>query len=184
MGRYWNRYETLIMHAGGILEELLYHVNENDVVLGKISRSEAHFKEILHRSGIVFLMNSKRRVLINNRSSEKKIFPSCYDSSVSFHVTYGETYEDSAKRETEEEINIQAPLEYVGKFIHTDPPEHQIVAVFICKSDDEPIIDPQEFSNQKFYSLSEVEKIIQTGKITPWLRDGWKLLIKYLNKNR
>jgi len=167
---------------GVILEEMLHHVNENDEVLGKIGRSVAHSKGLLHRAGMVFLMNSEGRVLINRRSSEKKIFPSCCDSSVSFHVTYGETYEDSAKREAMEEIKIKAPLKNIGKIIHTDPPEHQIVSVFLCISDDEPIIDPKEFSSQNFYSINEVGKIIENEKITPWLRDGWKILIRYLKK--
>ncbi len=162
------------------MKEMLYHVNEDDKVLGKISRKEAHSKELLHRTGMVFLMNTKGKVLINRRNSRKKTFPSCYDSSVSFHVTYGEKYEDAAKRETEEEIKIRAPLKYIGKFIHKNPPEYQVVVVFHCLSDDKPIIDPKEFSSQKFYSLNEAEKIIQSKKITPWLRDGWKILIKYL----
>jgi isopentenyl-diphosphate delta-isomerase type 1 len=163
-----------------ILEEMLYHVNKNDKILGKISREEAHKKGLLHRTGVVFLMNSKGKVLINKRSSEKKTFPSCYDSSVSFHVTYGETYKSAAKRETEEEIRIKAPLRYLGKFIHKDSPEYQVVAVFQCISDDKPIIDPKEFSRQKFYSIKEAENVIQNRKITPWLRDGWKILVKYL----
>lgn len=167
---------------GVILEEVLYHVNENDEVLGKISRSEAHSKGLLHRAGVVFLMNTEGEVLINRRSSEKQTFPSCYDSSASFHVTYGETYEHSAKRETMEEIKIKAPLEYLGKFIHRDPPEYQIVPVFLCISDEEPIIDPKEFSSQNFCSINEAERIIHNEKITPWLRDGWKILIKHLKK--
>ena len=166
------------------MEEILYHVNENDEVLSKISRSEAHSKILLHRAGIVFLMNSEGKVLINIRSGAKKTFPSRHDSSVAFHVKYGETYEDAAKRETKEEIKIKAPLEYIGKFIHRDPPEYEVVSVFLCISDDEPIIDPKEFSSQKFYSIGEVEKIIQNKKVTPWLRDGWKILIKHIKKKR
>ncbi len=135
---------------------MLYQVNENDEVLSKISRSEAHSKRILHRSGMVFLMNSWGKVLINKRSSEHELFPFCYDSSVSFHVTYGETYEDSAKREVEEEIKIKAPLELIGKFIHRNPP--QIVSVFICTSDDEPVIDPKDYSTGKFYSIDQAKK--------------------------
>ena len=164
------------------MEEILYHVNKNDEVLGKISRTDAHSKQILHRSGIVFLMNSEGKVLITKRSSAHETFPFCYDSSVSFHVKYGETYEDSAKRETEEEIKIKASLEFIGKFIHKDPPEYQIVPVFLCITDDGPIIDPGEFTEGKFYSINEAEKIIQNEKITPWLRDGWKFLIKHLKK--
>jgi isopentenyldiphosphate isomerase len=167
---------------GVILEEMLYHVNENDEILGKISRSEAHSKGLLHRCGVVFLLNNDGKVLINKRSSGHETFPFCYDSSVSFHVTYGETYEDSAERETEEEIKIKAPLKYIGKFLHRDPPEYQIVSVFLCIANDEPTIDSEEFLGGKFLSIKEVEKIIQNKNITPWLRDGWKILIKHLKK--
>jgi isopentenyldiphosphate isomerase len=162
-----------------VLEEMLYHVNENDEVLGKISRDEAHSKILLHRTGMVFLINKSGKVLINRRSPIKKIFPSCYDSSVSFHVTYGESYKIAAKRETEEEIKIIAPLKYIGKFIHKNLPEYQIVSVFICLTDESPIIDLEEFSCQKFCSRIEAENIIKKYKITPWLRDGWQVLIKY-----
>jgi isopentenyldiphosphate isomerase len=123
-------------------------------------------------------MNSSGKILINKRSVEHEIHPFCYDSSVSFHVKYGESYEDAAKRETEEEIKIKAPLEFIGKFTHRDPP--QIVSVFICLTDDKPTIDHAEYSTGKFYSINEAEKIIQNEKITPWLREGWKILIKHL----
>ena len=166
---------------GVILEEMLYHVNGADEVIGKISRNEAHLEELLHRTGIVFLMNRLNQVYLTKRTSQKKTFPSCYDSSVSFHVRYGETYGESAKRETEEEIGIKAFLKYIGKFQHRDPPEYQFVSVYLCVSDDEPVIDHKEFSEGKFYSMNEAEKIIRSEKITPWLRDGWKMLINYLN---
>jgi isopentenyl-diphosphate delta-isomerase len=171
--------EQCYFPLGVILTEILYHVNEDDEVLGSVSRSEAHLRGLLHRSGMVFLTNSQDKILINMRSSEKETFPSCYDSSVSFHVTYEETYEDSAKRETLEEISIEASLKTIGKFIHKDPPEYQIVSVFLCISDIEPIIDHEEFSSHRFYSITEVERIIKNSKITPWLRDGWKLFIKH-----
>jgi isopentenyldiphosphate isomerase len=158
---------------------MLYHVNERDEVLGRVSRREAHIKGLLHRSGMVFLVNSKKEVLINIRSSEKETFPSCYDASVSFHVTYGETYEAAAQRETLEEIHIEASLTCIGKFIHNDPPEYQMVTVFLCMSDIEPIIDAEEFSSHHFYSLQEGENIIKNSTITPWLRDGWIVFIKH-----
>jgi isopentenyldiphosphate isomerase len=127
-------------------------------------------------------MNNVGKILINKRSSEHEIHPFCYDSSVSFHVKYGENYEESAKRETEEEIKIKVPLKFIGKFIHRDPP--QIVSVFVCLTDDKPIIDAEEFSSGKFYTFNQAEKIIQNEKITPWLREGWKVLSKYLKIKR
>lgn len=162
---------------------MLYHVDGGDEVIGKISRSEAHSKGLLHRVGIVFLINKLNKVYLTKRTSQKETYPSCYDSSVSFHVRYGETYYKSAKRETDEEIGIKALLRYIGKFQHRDPPEYQFVSVYLCVSDDEPVINPKEFSEGKFYFMDEADEIIQNEKITPWLRDGWKILIEYLRKN-
>jgi len=162
------------------LSERLYRVNERDEVLGSVSRAEAHAKGLLHRSGMVFVVNSRGRILINKRSSEKETFPAYYDSSASFHVTYGESYEESAKRELLEEIRIDAPVQYLGKFIHNDLPEYQIVSVFLCNSDATPVLDPQEYSKHHFYSIPEVERLMKTAKITPWLRDGWKVFFNHV----
>jgi isopentenyl-diphosphate delta-isomerase len=128
---------------------------------------------------MVFVVNSRGLILINTRSSEKETFPACYDSSASFHVTYGESYEESAKRELLEEICIAAPVQYLGKFIHKDLPEYQIVSVFLCNSDVTPVIDPQEFSRHHFYSIPQVERLMKNAKITPWLRDGWQVFINH-----
>lgn len=158
-------------------------MNERDEVLGSVSRAEAHSKGLLHRSGMVFVVNSRGLILINKRSSEKEAFPACYDSSASFHVTSGESYEESAKRELLEEIRIDAPVQYLGKFIHNDLPEYQIVSVFLCNSDVTPVLDPQEFSRYRFYSVHEVERLVKTAKITPWLRDGWNVFINHVTSH-
>jgi isopentenyldiphosphate isomerase len=110
------------------------------------------------------------------------MFPSRYDASVSFHVTYGETYEAAARREMLEEIGICSPVTYLGKFLHRDLPEYQIVAVFLSVSDDTPIIDPTEFSDYSFYSLSQVVDLIQNEKITPWLQDGLPFLKDHMKE--
>jgi isopentenyl-diphosphate delta-isomerase len=162
--------------------ELLYYVNENDEVLNSISRDLAHSQQLLHRTGMVFLVTTENKVLITTRNPERPTYPSTYDASVSFHVTYGETYEAAAKREIFEEIGIQAPITFLGKFQHQDPPEHQIVAVFLSVSDDTPVIDPSEFSDYCFRSVSEVEDLIRNERITPWLRDGWPFLNDYMKE--
>lgn len=164
--------------------ELLYHVTKEDDILGPISRDHAHAHHLLHRTGIVFLLNGAHKVLINIRSPHKTIFPSTYDASVSFHVTFGEAYETAAKREMFEEIGIRSPVTYLGKFLHHDPPEYQIVAVFVGVSDDTPIVDPSEFSDDDFYSMTQVDDIIHKKTITPWLRDGWPFLKDHVKREK
>ncbi len=36
-------------------------------------------------------------------------------------------------------------------------------------------IDEGEASGAHFYSPEEVDRIVASQRITPWLRDGWKL---------
>ncbi len=155
--------------------EELYHVAKDDSVVGRVERDQAHDKSILHRSGIVFVVRPDGKILIQNRSPSKRIFPSCYDCSCAFHVTFGESYDEAAKRELREETGITGVLEYLGKFSHYDPPENQIVAVFKCQSHEQIVIDQTEATGANFYSRNEVDRIVALEEVTPWLRDGWKL---------
>src|SRR5207302_8792620 len=102
--------------------------------------------QILHRAGMIFVIGSDGRILFQHRSPSKTIFPDCWDSSSSFHVTFGETYEQAARRELKEETGISARRTYLGKFSYHIPPENDIVAVFSCESDDPIKIDPSESS--------------------------------------
>jgi NADH pyrophosphatase NudC (nudix superfamily) len=89
-------------------------------------------------------------------------------------VTFGESYEDAAKRELIEEAGISASLRYLGKFTHYDPPENEMVAVFACNSDEPVLISKEESSGAQFCTKEEVDTIIALES-APWLRDGWKL---------
>ncbi len=158
-------------------EELLYHVRQDDSIIGPVDRNRAHMDVILHRSGIVFLVRSDRKVLLQHRSPLKQIFPNRFDSSCSYHVLFGESYEEAAVRELREETGISAPVVFLGKFSHQDKPENQIVAVFVCKSDAAVTIDEAEAMDAQFYFKEQVDRIVASEKVTPWLRDGW-LLVK------
>ncbi len=151
-------------------------MRKDDSVVGLIERDQAHAEQILHRSGMVFLTRSDGKILLQHRSHKKSIFPDCFDSSSSFHVTFGESYEQAAGRELLEETGISAPLSYVGKFSHYDPPENQVVAVFVCTSDEPVKIDENEASGALFYSPGEVDSIVSSQGTTPWLKIGWRLV--------
>ncbi len=156
--------------------ELLCHVDEDDNVIGPVERRKAHMGGLLHRSGMIFVRRSDGRVLIQHRSRSKETFPGCVDSSVAFHVKYGEEYDSAARRELLEETGISAPIRLIGKFEHNDPPEHEMVAVYQCTSDQDIKIDPTESEGFEFLADPSVDSLVATGNPTPWLRDGWRLL--------
>jgi isopentenyldiphosphate isomerase len=117
------------------------------------------------------------KILLQRRSSSNKIFSNCWDSSSSFHVTFGESYEEAARRELKEETGLSVPLKYLGKFSYHVPPENEIVAVFSCRSDDPVIIDRAESSEASFYARDEVSAIAESEVAAPWLLKGWSVFI-------
>jgi isopentenyl-diphosphate Delta-isomerase len=159
----------------GPVTELLYRVTPEDEVLGSVDRDAAHGVGALHRSGIVFLGRSDGRILMQHRTPSKRIFPDRYDCSAAFHVAFGESYEQAAVRELREETGVSAPVRWVGKFTHHDPPEDQIVAVFTCESDAPIRVDPTESAGSEFLRKAEIDTIVRSKRVTPWLRDGWPL---------
>ena len=165
-----------IPKQAAIILEQLYQIKDDDSIIGPVERTRAHANGLLHRSGMVFLTRSDGKILIQRRSREKETFPDCYDASSSFHVTFGESYEEAARREMAEETGIPAPLVYVSKFTHHDPPENEIVAVFACRSDEPIVIDRGESSAAMLCTKEEVDETVESKNTSPWLKVAWKLV--------
>lgn len=151
-------------------------MTEDDTVIGPVNRNDAHRSGLLHRAGIVFVVRSDGKILLTWRSATKESFPDMYDSSCAFHVTFGESYEEAAKRELREETGIHSNPKYLGKFAFREPPEYEMVAVFKCESDSVPALDPMESTASNYHSPVDIDKIVSSGHVTPWLKEGWKLM--------
>ena len=86
-------------------------------------KSEAHARGWWHPTVHVWCYQEAGKVLIQQRSLEKDIFPGLWDVSVAGHVEAGEAVEDAALRELREEIGLsanKADLQGIGIF----PEEH------------------------------------------------------------
>ena len=125
---------------------------------------------------MAFLTRSDGKILIQRRNREKETFPDCYDASSAFHVAFGESYEEAARREMVEETGISVPLVYLAKFTHHDFPENEIVAVFACRSDEPVVIDRRESSAAIFCTREEVDEIVESMNPSPWLKVAWRLV--------
>jgi len=128
--------DAQVVERFGKTLELLYRGTEDDSVLGSIERSKAHLDEILHRSGMIFLIRSDGKTLLQRRSPIKATFPDCWDSSSSFHVTFGESYEQATRRELKGETGVSQRSRILESSRTMSRPENEIVAEFSGKSDD------------------------------------------------
>lgn len=83
-------------------------VNDKDEVVGKVSENERNtIKANQFRVINIIIENEEGKILVPKRSSNRRIFPNCYDFSVGGFVSSGETYEQAAYRELEEELGIK-----------------------------------------------------------------------------
>jgi 8-oxo-dGTP pyrophosphatase MutT (NUDIX family) len=103
-------------------DEILDIVDENDQVIGRSPRGEAYAEGLRHRCAFVLARDAEGRLFVHRRTPTKLIFPSLYDMWVGGVLGAGETYDEAALREAEEELGVSglpAP-EFLFKFLYDD----------------------------------------------------------------
>ncbi len=90
------------------MEEYLDIFNIDGDLLGKLTRSECHQKDIgvYHKAVWVWIKNSKNQYLVQKRSMFKKKSPGKWDMPVAGHVSSGESSILTCVREAQEELGV------------------------------------------------------------------------------
>ncbi|MFE5892602.1 NUDIX hydrolase [Streptomyces sp. NPDC056468] len=103
-------------------DEILDIVDEHDRVVGRSRRGDAYAKGLRHRCVFIETRDSEGRLFVHRRTPTKLVFPSRYDMFVGGVVGAGESYDDAALREAEEELGVRGlprPT-YLFKFLYDD----------------------------------------------------------------
>ncbi|WP_371636799.1 NUDIX domain-containing protein [Streptomyces zaomyceticus] len=101
-------------------EEILDVVDEHDRVIGRAPRGEVYARGLIHRCVFVRVLDAEGRVFVHRRTPTKLVFPSMYDMFVGGVVGAGESYDEAALREAEEELGVRGlpRPEPVTKFLY------------------------------------------------------------------
>ena len=148
-------------------EEIFPIVDENDNLIGAKPRKDVLESDIFRVAGLV-LVNKKGEILLAKRAATKKLDPNEWGHAAAGHVQAGETYEESIRRETEEELGIKLPcLAPLSKSFHeninpiTGKLRRRFSQSFIALAE-LPISafrpDPTEVSEVRWISLQNLEK--------------------------
>ena len=147
-------------------QEVFDLINEDDVVIGRVRRGEAHQDpSLLHRSVQVLVLGGDGRLLLQRRSRRKDLFPGYYCASASGHVMAGEWYAETAVREIEEELGIAPPLTYLGKTLVRSDCETEMTQVFLARSDGPFRFHPGETEGGLFLTRAELRRARGAGSL-------------------
>ncbi|GGX49805.1 NUDIX domain-containing protein [Streptomyces fructofermentans] len=103
-------------------DEVLDVVDRDDVVVGRARRGDVYARGMLHRCAFIQVRDARGRLFVHRRTAGKLVFPSLYDMFVGGVVGAGETYDEAALREAEEELGVYglAAPEFLFKFLYDD----------------------------------------------------------------
>ena len=101
------------------MNELFDVLNENGEYTNQVeTREECHNKGLWHKAVVVFILSmDNKKVLLQQRSAKKKLWPNLWDLTAGGHVLSGELGYQSGIRETKEEIGIDITkndMEFIG----------------------------------------------------------------------
>lgn len=150
-------------------EEILDLVNENDEVIGQITRTETYTSGIRNfRVVDAFIRNSEGKLFVPRRHPNKRMFPRALDSSVGGHVTSGDTYYETLVREAEEELNLDItpiPHKEIGRLTPHEDGTACFVTVYEIESDVTPEYNPNDFIEHFWLRPEEIVDRLKNGDI-------------------
>ena len=150
-------------------EEYFSVVDENDVVIGRATRSECHTNPaLIHRVAHVLVFTSAGELFLQKRSLDKDIQPGKWDTSVGGHCDEGEDYLAAAYREMEEELGIKGvELIFSISYIMHSQVETESVHTFTCTYDGDITHHPEEIDEVRPWSMEDIRRNLGSGLFTP-----------------
>jgi isopentenyl-diphosphate Delta-isomerase len=156
-------------------EEMFDVIDDDNHVIGQERRSVVHQTGLQHRGVHMFLFTSDGKLLVQQRSKDRKNSPSSLDCSVSEHVRAGEEYLAGAMRGLKEELGLEAlELRPIITFrMKYGPNDNEISRVYQGHVDPALVqFDPVELEYVEYYSLQELAELLDGGKkpFSYWFR--------------
>jgi len=160
-------------------EELVILVDENDQQIGLMPKIEAHEKALLHRAFSVFVFNSKKELMIQQRALHKYHSPGLWTNTCCSHQREGESNIEAGRRRLMEEMGFTVDLEESISFIYKAPfdnglTEHEFDHILLGNFEGEPNLNPDEVGAWKWMSL---EAIKEDMNVHPEIYTEWFKII-------
>lgn len=164
-------------------EELIL-VDRDDREVGYLSKAQSHDGDgVLHRAFSLFLFNQDGELLLQQRGTDKRLWPGYWSNSCCSHPRRGETLDLATRRRLGDELNVQAELEHVYRFRYSAAfgdagSERELCHVYLGRIFDTVRPNGSEIASIRFVTASSLEAEMRDfpERFTPWFRQEWEEL--------
>lgn len=168
--------------------ELLHEVDENDQIIGTRTRGELHRLGLRHRAVHILVFNSRNELFLQKRSASKDINPGLWDTSAAGHVDLGESYDEAARRELNEELGVDdaSPLQPLFKLPSSPETGWEFIQVYTVTHDGPFQLNTDEITEGQWISTDELDDWIQRGGkgLTLSFQSLWQIFQRMNRRSR
>jgi isopentenyldiphosphate isomerase len=164
-----------------LAEELFPVVDEEGNEIACAPRTVCHDGKsmLLHPVVHFHLFNEKGELFLQKRSMTKDLLPGKWDTSVGGHMSPGESAEEALKREAGEELGLKNfEFKFNRKYIWQSSRERELVYSFTGTSEENPVVNPDEIEEGRFWPLQEINDNLGKDVFTPNFEKEFKELIQ------
>ncbi len=165
-------------------EELFPLVDAEGNIIGKATRRECHSgSKMLHPVVHLHIISDNGKLYLQKRSELKDIQPGKWDTAVGGHVDFGEDVISALRREAREELGLTEfnPIK-LAPYIFESSIERELINPFIVYCTEELCLipDPEEISEGRFWSKSEIETQLGKEIFTPNFESEYNIIKQYI----
>ena len=172
-------------------QEILVLVDDNDNEIGTDTRENCHSGAgKRHRAYTAFIFHNGK-MLLQQRSTKKLLWPGAWDVSFTSHVYPGESYQQAASRRALQELNARVgPLKDVYSFVYFAPQgknaENEFCRVLVGDFDGKITPNRDEMMDVKWARISDVQTDVRKhpDSYTPWFKLSFDGFMKSPNSKK
>jgi isopentenyldiphosphate isomerase len=111
-------------------DHLVDVVDQNDNIIGQDYKNQKIAKDFISRVVAILLFDEAGKLILCRRSDKKTNAAGLWDLAAFGNVMAGEPYEDAAKRELKEELDIDCHLQLLDKFYQENHNDGMVYKIF------------------------------------------------------
>lgn len=157
-------------------DELVDVLDDTGRVIGVVSRAEMRGRRLPHRCAYILVFNAQGDLFLHQRTATKDVYPSYWDVTIGGVVAAGESFDQAALREGQEELGVPIQPEFLFPFRYSDERTTAFGQVYRAHHDGPFALQKEEIVHGFFVPVAE---IWTRAKQDPFCPDGLEVLKLY-----